>query len=962
MVEDGSDRLESPEKNPTPALFERDQELAALQQALAAAERGAGSRVLIEGPAGIGKSRLLAAAADLGRTRGFTVLAGRGIELERDTPFAVAADLFVSALSVPDHERAELLAGQAGLAAQVVEPVASEPGDAQAAVRGLYWLTVNLTNAGERRGRRRPLVVLVDDAQWVDRPSMAFLAYLAARVEELPVALVVAVRTGDAPVTGHMLDAFSAPGPRTLVLRPGALSDRAVREIVARELPGAEPAFSDACAHVTGGNPFLVCELARALRADGVVPTATSVAHVERLVPDSVLHSVLVRVARLGDAAQRVAEAVAVLGDGAPLRHAAAIAALDAPKAEEAADLLARSQILDPGEPLRFTHPLIATAISSDRSAFARARAHRQAADLLAADGAPLERIAAHLLLTRPDGDDATVRTLRGAAVHALAQGDPAAATRLLERATTEPPRAGERARVLLELGEAQLAQGVTAAEQTIDEALDLLDQRSDRARALIALGRFRFNHGEHTAAADAYHRALAEIDPNDPAAEQLLAEYLIAHTFEAQLHPVAQGHLAPIIDAADRGHLPENPGLVAHLTLRAALAGRPREHVRAFAERATARDPLVDPGTHGFLMGMVVQALVFVDELHLAERISNDALAAARRRGSLLAYTIASYHRALPRYHAGALAEGLGDIEQALIATQEGWSGGAWVFTQKAHMHLERGELAAARESVALARTRSPDSMDHAIVMFAGARVALANREPAAALEAARAAGDYLARNFGIDHPGFVPWREVAAVAAHSLGDADGAARLSEESLELARSLGVPRAISSALRTNAALVDNGSRVRYLEEAVSVVDGHPSALERAHGLVGLGAALRSTGQRDAARSRLREGLQLADAIGATPLADRARAELRATGARPRRAAHTGADALTPTERRVSELAAAGLTNPEIAQDLFVTIKTIETHLAHAYRKLGIDSRRELLSALGVPREVPTRDQ
>jgi DNA-binding CsgD family transcriptional regulator len=245
---------------------------------------------------------------------------------------------------------------------------------------------------------------------------------------------------------------------------------------------------------------------------------------------------------------------------------------------------------------------------------------------------------------------------------------------------------------------------------------------------------------------------------------------------------------------------------------------------------------------------------------------------------------------------------------------------------------------------------------------MFAGARVALANREPAAALEAARAAGDYLARNFGIDHPGFVPWREVAAVAAHSLGDADGAARLSEESLELARSLGVPRAISSALRTNAALVDNGSRVRYLEEAVSVVDGHPSALERAHGLVGLGAALRSTGQRDAARSRLREGLQLADAIGATPLADRARAELRATGARPRRAAHTGADALTPTERRVSELAAAGLTNPEIAQDLFVTIKTIETHLAHAYRKLGIDSRRELLSALGVPREVPTRDQ
>jgi DNA-binding CsgD family transcriptional regulator len=195
------------------------------------------------------------------------------------------------------------------------------------------------------------------------------------------------------------------------------------------------------------------------------------------------------------------------------------------------------------------------------------------------------------------------------------------------------------------------------------------------------------------------------------------------------------------------------------------------------------------------------------------------------------------------------------------------------------------------------------------------------------------------------------VPWRWTAALAAHILDRGAEARTLAGEMLERARWSGTARALGLALRTQAAIAVDGRRVALLAEAVAVLKDSPSALQRAHALVELGAAHRRAGQRQAARPPLREGLQLADHMGATPLIRTAWHELHATGAKPRRAAHTGLDALTPTERRVVELAAEGMTNPQIAQALFVTSKTIETHLAHSYRKLGINSRRDLPDAL-----------
>jgi DNA-binding CsgD family transcriptional regulator len=948
--------------DPGSGLFERETELAALSAALAGARSGAGGLVVLDGPAGIGKSRLLAEARANADALGMTTLTARGIDLERDAPFGVVADLFAATLARADEAgpgvaRDRLLSGQAALAGALFDPVAP-PADSSALVRGLYWLTVNVATGaadGARPGGTGPRGVLieVDDAQWADRPSLSYLAHLAARVDELPVVLVVAVRSGEQATDQQTLDWLRDRAGRSL-LRPRALSPEAIAVMARAELPAAEPSFTRACAEVSGGNPFLATELLRALRADGVRPTADSVARVNALVPDSVLRAVLIRLARLGEPAEMLAKAVAVLGNRAPMRQARALAGLAAAPAEQAADVLAGAHIMAPGEPLRFTHPLIATSVYADIPAFARARAHRRAADLLAADGAPTDAVVAQLLLTRPDGDQRTVSTLRDTAARALTRGDPAAAARLLSRALAEPPRPEDRGQVLLELANAEIEQGHQGAAQHIDEAIPLLESSGDRVRALAALGRLRFNLGAHEAAASVTEEALELLKPDDPVLPPLLVGYLTASTFRAGLYPLAAARLGPMIEATRAGHPPQDPGLLAHLVLRLAFAGEPVTLVRSLADRATAADPLVDPASLGILNGLIVQALCCVDELDAAERISDAALTEARRRGSLLSFTMASYHRAIGRYHRGELSSALADLDQARIAARDGWTAGdSWSGGLRVQIHVERGDLAAARDALALIEgAAAPGSMDLPIGLFARARLALADGRPAEALRDAAATGELLGDGFGIDHPGFVAWQRTAALAAHALGEGDRAGKLAAELVERARWSGIARAIGLALRTQAAVTNGEDRRLLLAEAADVLAKSPSLLERAHALVELGTASRHAGLRPAAERSLRAGLQLADAMGAAPLVQAARHELRALGLRPRRTAVTGPDSLTPTERRVAELAASGLTNRQAAEALFVTVKTVETHLARVYQKLGIGTRTELLQAIG----------
>jgi ATP/maltotriose-dependent transcriptional regulator MalT len=228
--------------------------------------------------------------------------------------------------------------------------------------------------------------------------------------------------------------------------------------------------------------------------------------------------------------------------------------------------------------------------------------------------------------------------------------------------------------------------------------------------------------------------------------------------------------------------------------------------------------------------------------------------------------------------------------------------------------------------------------------------RLLLAQGRPQEALEAMRAAGERFARTSG-RNPALCAWRSGAARCLHELGRADEARALVEEELALARQWGAARPLGHALRI-AATVDGGeSRLGLLDEAARVLEDSPARLELAHALVQLGAATRRADQPAQARGILSRGLDAAYQCGATPLADLARSELHAAGARPRRTAVSGPEALTPSERRVADLAATGLSNRDIAQQLFVTVKTVEVHLASTYRKLDIAGRRQLAEVL-----------
>jgi len=202
--------------------------------------------------------------------------------------------------------------------------------------------------------------------------------------------------------------------------------------------------------------------------------------------------------------------------------------------------------------------------------------------------------------------------------------------------------------------------------------------------------------------------------------------------------------------------------------------------------------------------------------------------------------------------------------------------------------------------------------------------------------------------------NPALIAWRSQAALALLRLGEHDEARRQASEELALARAWGAPRPLTAAQRAMG-LVEGGRKgLASLEEAVDVVADSPARLEYAKARTEFGAALHRANRRGEARQHLRRALELATLCGAAPLAARAETELRATGARPRRIALRGVEPLTPSERRVAELAAQGPTNREIAQTLFVTPRTVEVHLTSAYRKLGIGSRTQLATALSRP--------
>jgi DNA-binding CsgD family transcriptional regulator len=924
---------------------ERELELQTVERLLAGACAGSGGAVVFEGPAGIGKSSLLAAARAAAAAE-MRVLSARGGELERELPFGIVRQLLESVVVGCDPEQREaLLAGAAALAKLVLFAADPQAGvePSFSVLHGLYWLAVNLADG-------QPLLVAVDDAHWADVASLRWLVYLARRLAGVPLALVLAARpAGPGPVQ-ELLDELLVI-PEVAVLHPGGLSEQAIT-MLAVQLLAAEPdpGFVTACQRATGGNPFLLRELFGELRRRGIAPSRENAGLASQLSSHGVARAVRARLRWLPPGCTALARAVAVLGDPARPALAAQLAGLDDDAAARAADALAEAAIFEPGLRNSFVHPLVRSAVYSELSSQERARHHDRAARLLTGAGAATDRIAVHLLATHPGGDAETVNTLRQAAKDASHRGAPDVAVSYLRRALAEPPSPELEAVVVHELGRAALRAGELgmAIEQLRRATRDLPEGRR-RVEAANALGSALFlAHRPEEAMAD-----LTAVINELPESEREQGLQLQATRWTAVRGSVAAWRRLQATGErfAVTSGTPQTIGerlqvaVAAYDAARTGTAAEARElALQALADGRLLEDP--GPESGGFWTMPMVLLLAHADDD--GARVSTAVIEWAKQHGSLPAFSMAAQLRAYFCLRRGALAEAEADAATAL--EHPGLSG----FPPYGRMALvgvllARGKPAEAAEVFAQAGFE-PAAAGHIRYLQTRARLSRASGHPGKALEDLMACGR-LEREWEIHTPAFSTWRADAAPLLASLGRHDEARGLAREEFERCRAFGAPGPLGASLRTLGLIEPGIPGFGLLEQSVACLQRSPARLEYALALLELGAAIRRAGRRADAREPLREALELARACGADAVAARAHDELVAAGARPRRDPTESRSNLTASELRVARMAADGMTNRKIAQALFLTENTIETHLRSVFRKLEIRSRSQLARAL-----------
>lgn len=926
-------------------LLERESELTSIGDLLDQAAGGEGRVCVIQGPPGIGKTRLATAARQQARDRAMRTFAARGGSLEIEFPFGIVRQLFEGELrAVSQRERDRLLAGAPELLGPAlglgVGAVGQPPPDGLfALLNGLYWLTSNLIE-------QTPALIVVDDAHWADMLSLRFVDYLARRVADLPLLVLIASRSSESGPQLEIIGPLSADSA-TALITPRALTASATATAVrALLVDDAADEFCEACHAASAGNPFMLRGLIGAIRQDGIQPTAEEAAHVARIAPGTIARSVLARLRRHGADANDLARAIAVLGSHATLEMAAALAELDDQGALKARDALTTAELVSHSGPVEFVHPVVREAIYAELSPADRTRLHFRAARMLRDQDSASDLIAVHLLATEPSGEEWVVTALRHAAADALAQGAPSVAATYLRRALAEPPGESARASVTGELGRAELLAGDPTAIDHLEIALDR-SPADGQVEGTIMLANALAQFGRFGEAIERIDRMLAQLPPgSDGAILALEAAAITVCRMLAPTYPDATRRIERVAGLIHGDSVAES-GLRSNLSFYKFLEGGSSTDAVADARQALESGQLqvFAPSFYDALYTVIV-----ADEWELAELYCSQALTEARGSGSTLALTMLLAFHADLAYRRGNLIEAESDARAALSAAQQEQLS----ITPIPLAHLigalvERGEADTAAELFGeLLTAPIPDTLPHNYLLFSRARLQLLIGRVDAALSDL---GELADRERHWRVPRMFPHRSTAAPLMASGGQLDAARRTANEELELARRWGAARAIGIALRA-LGLVEGGEYGRgLLVESASLLADSGAPLEHARTLVELGAALRRDGYRKQAREPLRQGLELAYRSGATVLQRRAVQELRAAGARPNAPLRTGRGALTPSERRIAELAAGGAANREIAQTLFLSLKTVEMHLAHAYQKLDIRSRTELPSAL-----------
>lgn len=918
----------------------REEELAAVREFLAA-EAVAPAALLIEGEAGIGKTTLWRAGAEWARERGMRVLSGRPAEAEKKLSFATLGDLLASALddllpTLPPPQRRAL---EIALLLEEGEASAGDP-------RTLGVAVANGLRALSSSGR---LVIAVDDVQWLDSSSASVLAFALRRLDTEPITLLLAQRLEDAAPTPLALERTLTPD-RLRRLRVPPLSLGAVHRLLDERLGVLfrRPLLRrlhDLC----GGNPFFALEVGRALgelegRLDPGQPLP---------VPDELRRLIAQRLGRLSAATQEALAVAAALSQ--PTLELIAAATDDAAAARLEPALRAHVVEVDDGR-VRFTHPLLASAAYASKPPAQMRAVHANLARLVP----DLEERAHHLALSAEAPGEAVALALEQASRRASGRGAPGAAADLCAQARAlTPPEDGEalRRRILQEAEYAMQSGDTPRARRVLEQALITSPAGRPRAELLTYLARVHFNGLDWRSSVGFLEQAAAEAGDDVPLRAQI--ELHLALNLDLLRTDVGAtlAHARAAVRLAER--LDEAATLAEALALQAKsefLLGR--RWPQALVERALALEPsMAALPADRWPRDYVAAMLAWTDDIDGALAGFAAVETAALEQGDEVALVWTLARTADLECRAGAWHEALRLIERGYeIALQAGQTANQALFLGtralvEAHLGLTDSTRDTGERALELAE-QAGAVMARRTALSALGLLALSLGEP-------READAYLApltaetRAAGVGEPGamrFLPDAIEALVSLGRLDEAEDLLAFLEERANATRRLS---AIVASARCRALLeIARGEAAAghdAIAKAVVHLDRVPMPFEQGRTLTVLGQVQRRVKEKAAARATLQQAIAVFEGLGAALWAARARSELARVGGR---AARPGE--LTPTEVRVAELVAEGLSNKDVAATLFVTSKTVEGTLSRIYSKLGVHSRTELAHRLRKP--------
>ncbi len=919
------------EPTPLPTLLGRAGERRTLGALLDNVRGGQSAVLVLRGEAGVGKTALLHHCAR--QASGFHVRRVTGVEAEMELPFAG-----VHQLCAPFFDRLDTLPAPQREALTVA--LGLELGDVPDRFRIALAVLGLLCDVAEDR----PLLCLVDDAQWLDDASSQILGFVARRLLAESVALVFAVRE---PAATSALDGLPA-------VPLEGLDAQDARAVLTRAVPGRlDDRVRDRLVAETRGNPLALLELPRGISAAQLaggflVPAAGDL-------PRQIEQRYIDRIRGLPEATQRLLLLAAAdpAGDAALFWRAAEQLGL-APSA------LAPAQddgLLQIGALVRFRHPLVRSAAYRSSPAEARRRAHEALAEASDPD-ADADRCAWHRALATPAPDEAVADELERSAGRAQMRGGLAAAAAFLERATDLTPDAGRRGERALAAAELKLMSGApeTALRLIAQAEAGPLDPLR-RARAHLVRGRAAFGSRDGRDAPLMLLAAAHELEPLDPgAARDTLLDALSAALFAGRL----AGDAGVVEVARAARSAPASSGRPQDLLLdglcsvviEGHAAGAPllRRAVSAF--RATD----VPAGEQLRWLWLATHAAHDLWDDEAWEALCDRHVTLARNAGALAILPIALSARIGLHLFAGDLATAASLIEEADAVTEATGSGlppyGALALA------AYRGDETQARRLMRAARADIPlrgDGMGLTLVEHAEAVLCNGLGRYGEACAAAQR---------GAAHPqelGFAIWSLPQLVEAAARSRQPALARDALERLtQTTRASGTSWALGVEARCRALVSDGSEAERWYREAIDRLAGTRVRSEHARAHLLYGEWLRRQGRRIDARDALRTAHEMLVEMGMEGFAERARRELVGTGERVRTREDETRDELTPQELQIAQLARDGLSNPEIGAKLFLSPRTVEWHMKKVFKKLGIKSRMALHDALpGRDRPVAT---